>query len=83
LLAFATAALAAGVIGAGLSALAIWLITVVTGSDAAWSVAPFIIAVAALAVALLTFLAEGVARRRTEEEQRAHGEPWAYRRDQG
>lgn len=80
-LAFLTGALASGVAAGGLTAVAVWLSTVLTGSDGAWGVAPYLIAVVAVAFAGATYAAERIARRRDVQRQRATGEPWAYRED--
>jgi hypothetical protein len=79
--AFVTGALAAGVTGAALSALVIWVLTVLTGSEEPWRAAPLLVAAAAAAFAILTYLAERVVYRRSMERKRAIGEPWAYRED--
>ena len=78
-LAFATGALASGVVGGGLTALLIWVATLVTGSDDPWSVAPILVAAAAAVVGGATYLAERIVYRRSLQRQRAIGEPWAYR----
>lgn len=80
-LAFATGALASGLVGGGLTALLIWVATVVTGSSDAWSIAPVLVAAAAALVGGATYLAERIVYRRSTERQRAIGEPWAYRED--
>ena len=80
-LAFLTGALAAGFAGAALSALIIWIVTVVSGSTAPWRSAPLIVALAAAALAIATYAAERFIYRRTQERKRATGEPWAYRDD--
>lgn len=77
--AFATGALASGLVGAGLTGLLIWIATVVTGSNDPWSVAPVLVAAAGAAVGAATYLAERIVYRRSMERQRAIGEPWAYR----
>jgi len=78
-LAFATGALASGFVAAGLSALVIWIVTVVTGSTEPWSAAPWVVSVFAAVVSGATYFAEGIAYRRTLSRMRATGEPWAYR----
>lgn len=80
-LAFLTGALAAGFAGAALSALIIWIVTVVSGSTEPWRTAPLIVALAAAALAIATYAAERFIYRRTQERKRATGEPWAYRDD--
>lgn len=77
-LAFATGAVASGFTAAGLTALLIWIATVVTGSDQ-WSIAPWVVSGVAALVAVGTYVAEGIAHRRTLARMRSHGEPWAYR----
>jgi hypothetical protein len=77
--AFLTGALASAVAGAGLVALLLWVITVVTGSTAAWSLAPWLVVGVALLFAIGTFVAERFAYRRSLARMRAIGEPWAYR----
>lgn len=79
--AFLTGALASGVAGAGLTALAIWVLTVVTGSTEPWRAAPLAVALFGGAVAVATYLAERFVYRRSMEPKRATGEPWAYRED--
>ena len=79
--AFVTGALAAGFTGAGLSALVIWVLTVLTASGDAWRVAPLVVAATAAAFAVLTYVAEHAIHRRSRERKRATGEPWAYRED--
>ncbi len=78
-LAFATGALASGFVAAGLSALVIWVITVVTRSVDPWSAAPWVVSLLAAVVTGATYAAEGIAYRRTLGQMRATGEPWAYR----
>jgi hypothetical protein len=78
-LAFVTGALASGFAAAGLTALVIWVVTVLTGSPDAWNVAPVLVASLAAIVAGLTYLAERFVHRRSLERKRSTGEPWAYR----
>lgn len=78
-LAFATGALASGMVGGGLASLIIWLATVVTGSPDAWSVAPVTVVAVAALVAGSTYLAERIVYRRSIQRRRSMGEPWAYR----
>jgi hypothetical protein len=80
-LAFVTGAIASGFAAAGLTAVAIWIITVLTGSDDPWTVAPALVAGIAAAVAILTYVAERFIHRRSLARKRAVGEPWAYRED--
>jgi hypothetical protein len=80
-LAFATGALASGLVGGGLAGLVIWIVTLVTGSSDPWSVAPILVAAVAAMVGGATYLAERAVYRRSMERQRAVGEPWAYRGD--
>lgn len=82
LLAFLSAALAAGFTAAGLATLALWVVSLLSGDSTAWGVAPWVVAAAGLGVTLLTLVAEGVAHRRMQARMRsrAAGEPWAYRR---
>ena len=80
-LAFATGAIASGFVAAGLTALVVWIVTVVTRSEEAWGAAPVLVAGLAAVVALLTYLAERIVYRRSMERKRAIGEPWAYRED--
>jgi hypothetical protein len=79
--AFVTGGLAAGFTGATLTALVIWVLTVLTGSGDPWRVAPLVIALVAGAFAILTYVAERFLYRRSQERKRATGEPWAYRQD--
>ena len=78
-LAFITGALAAGFTGAALSALLIWVLTVITGSGDPWRVAPLVIVIVAGLFAVATYVAERFIYRRSMERKRATGEPWAYR----
>ena len=78
-LAFLTGALASGFTAAGLSALLIWIVTVVSGSNDPWAWAPWLVALVAIVFAAGTYFAELVAHRRTIARMRATGEPWAYR----
>ena len=79
--AFLTGAIASGIAGAAMTALAIWVLTVVTGSPDPWRAAPLILALVAGAFAILTYAAERFVYRRSRERKRATGEPWAYRDD--
>jgi apolipoprotein N-acyltransferase len=78
-LAFATGAIAAGFTAAGLTTLLIWIATVLSGSSDPWSIAPWIVALAAALVGVATYLAERIVHRRSLARKRATGEPWAYR----
>ena len=78
-LAFATGALASGLVGGGLTGLVIWLATLVTGSSDPWSVATILVALAGALVGGATYLAERIVYRRSMERQRSIGEPWAFR----
>jgi cyanate permease len=79
--AFLTAALAAGFAGAALAALAIWIVTVVSGSTEPWRAAPVVVAGVAVLLAIATYAAERFVHRRSMARMRATGEPWAYRED--
>jgi branched-subunit amino acid ABC-type transport system permease component len=68
-------------VAAGLTALVVWVVTVLTRSGDAWSAAPVLVAGLAAIVAVLTYLAERIVYRRSMERKRATGEPWAYRED--
>ena len=78
-LAFVTGAVASGFTAAGLVALLIWIATVLSGSSAPWSVAPWLVTSVAALVAIATYVAEGIAYRRTLARKRSTGEPWAFR----
>lgn len=80
-LAFVVGAVASGFAAAGLTALLIWVITVLTRSADPWAIAPWLIVVVAGAVAVATYVAEGIAHRRSLARMHAAGEPWAYRSD--
>ena len=67
--------------GAALTALVIWIVTVVSGSTEPWRSAPLIVTVAAGLLGVATYGAERFIHRRTQERKRAAGEPWAYRED--
>lgn len=78
-LAFLTGAVASGFTAAGLTALLIWIATVLSGSSDPWSVAPWLVTSVAALVAIATYVAEGIAYRRTLVRKRSTGEPWAFR----
>ena len=78
-LAFLTGAAASGFTAAGLTALLIWVATVVAGSSDPWSFAPWLVTLVAALVAVATYVAEGIAHRRTLDRKRSTGEPWAFR----
>lgn len=80
-LAFATGALASGLVGGGLTALLIWVATVVTGSSDPWAVAPILVAATGAVVGAATYFAERIVYQRSMARQRAIGEPWAYREE--
>ena len=80
-IAFVTGALAAGFTGAALAALVVWVLTVLTGSEDPWRIAPLIVVLAAGLFAVGTYVAERFVYRRSMERKRASGEPWAYRED--
>lgn len=80
-LAFATGALASGLVGGGLTAAVVWIVTVITGSSDPWSAAPVVVTAVAALVGGATYLAERIVYRRSLEQQRSMGEPWAYRGD--
>jgi hypothetical protein len=79
--AFLVGAVASGFSAAGLTALLIWVATVVAGSSDPWSIAPWLVTSVAALVAVGTYVAEGIAHRRTLARMRSTGEPWAYRGD--
>ena len=69
-LAFATGALASALAAAGLTALVVWVVTVIAGSSDPWSVGPWLIPGAAAAViGGATFLAERYLHSREERAQ--------------
>ena len=78
-LAFITGAVASGFTAAGLTALLIWIATVLAGSSDPWAIAPWLVSAAAAVVAIATYVAEGIAYRRSLARKRSTGEPWAYR----
>ena len=78
-LAFLTGAVASGFAAAGLTALGIWIATVLSGSTDPWSIAPWLVTLVAAIVAVATYLAEGIVHRRSLSRMRSTGEPWAYR----
>lgn len=80
-LAFATGALASGLVAGGITGVLVWIATIVTGSSDPWSVAPILVAIAAAVIGGATYLAERIVYRRSMERQRSIGEPWAYRGD--
>ena len=78
-LAFVVGAVASGFAASGITALVVWISTVLSGSATAWGIAPWLIAGVGLLVAVATYVAEGIAHRRTLAVKRSRGEPWAYR----
>ncbi len=78
-LAFLTGAIASGFTAASLTALLIWIATLIAGPTDPWSIAPWLVSVVAALVAIGTYRAEGIAHRRTLARMRSTGEPWAYR----
>ena len=80
-LAFLTGAVASGFTAAGMSALLIWIVTVISGSSDPWAWAPWAVALVAIVFATGTYFAEWIAHRQSLARKRAHGEPWAYRED--
>ena len=74
-LAFATGAIAAGFTAAGVTTLLIWIATVLSGSSGPWSIAPWIVALAAALVGVATYLAERIVYRRGLAPPRAPREP--------
>jgi uncharacterized membrane-anchored protein len=78
-LAFTTGALASALAAAGLTALIIWIATVVTGSSDPWTVAPWLIPLVAVVIGAATFVVERYLHERERARKRASGEPWAYR----
>ena len=78
-LAFITGAVASGFTAAGLTALLIWITTVVAGSSDPWALAPWLVTAVAAIVAIATYVAERIVYRRTLARKRSTGEPWAYR----
>ena len=78
-LAFLTGAVASGFTAAGLTTLLIWVATVLAGSSDPWSIAPWLVTLVAALVAVGTYVAEGIAHRKTLARMRSTGEPWAYR----
>lgn len=80
-LAFLTGALAAGIAAGALATLAVWVATVVTGSEELWGGWAVLVIGTAVLFAAATYVAERSAHRRTVTRQRAKGEPWAFRED--
>lgn len=78
-LAFATGALASGLVAGGITGVLVWIATLITRSSEPWSVAPILVTVAAAVIGGSTYLAEQIVYRRSVERQRSMGEPWAYR----
>ena len=78
-LAFLTGAAASALTVAGLTALAVWVVTVVSGSTDPWAIAPWLVLGLAILAAIGTYVAERLVYRRSVADKRATGEPWAYR----
>lgn len=79
--AFATGALASGFAVSALATLVIWVITLLSGSDAAWEPAIWLVPALGAVAAVATYVAEVLVERATQARKRATGEPWAYRED--
>ena len=79
MLAFITGGLASGTAAAGVSALVIWVATVISGSSNPWSTAPWLLPLIAVVFGAATFMVERHLRDRELAQKRATGEPWAYR----
>lgn len=77
--AFLTAALAAGLAAVALASVALWVVTVISGSPDAWRAAPWLLPVVGILFGAATYAAEWIARRRDDRRARTTGEPWAYR----
>lgn len=80
-LAFVVGAAASGFTAAGLTTLVIWIASVVLRSSDPWAVAPWLLISVAVIVAAATYVAEGIAHRRSLARMHSSGEPWAYRSD--
>ena len=80
-LAFVIGAVASGFAAAGLTALVIWITTVLSRSTDPWAIAPWLVVAMAAVVAAATYVAEGIAYRRSLARMHSTGEPWAYRQD--
>ncbi len=80
-LAFLTGALGAGLAVAGLTAFVLWVVTLITGSSSAWTVAIWLIPGIAGLATVATYVAEVIVERGTQSRKRSTGEPWAYRDD--
>lgn len=78
-LAFLTGALASAIGAATLALLVVWVATVLIGSSAPWSLAPWLVAGIVVLVGAGTYVAEREAHRRTMARRRSLGEPWAFR----
>jgi len=72
-LAFLTGAVASGFTAAGMSALLIWIVTVISGSSDPWSWAPWVVAFVAILFAAGTYFAEWITHRRSLARKRSHG----------
>ena len=79
-LAFITGAVASGFTAAGLTALVIWIVTVLSGSSDPWSIAPALVAIVAAIFAVLTYIAEDLVHRASQARAR-DGRARAYRED--
>ena len=76
--AFATGALASGLLAAATAGVVMWLVAVVFYGGDVHELTPAIAALIGVGVGLLILLAERIALRRTREAWTL-GEPWAYR----
>ena len=78
LAAFATGALASGLLAAAVAGLVLWLVALVFFGGDVHELTPAIAALIGLVVGGLVLVAEGIAHRRGREAWTV-GEPWAYR----
>jgi len=78
-LAFITGALAAGVAVAALTALGLWVASLVLGHDGPIEAMAVALPLVGVGAGLLTYVDEVVVYRAEERRSRSVGEPWAYR----
>jgi hypothetical protein len=78
-LAFVTGAVAAGVAVAALTALGLWVASLVLGHDGPIEAMPVAVPLVGVGAGLLTYVDEVIAWQAEKRRSRSVGEPWAYR----
>jgi hypothetical protein len=79
-LAFITGAVAAGVAFAALTALGLWVASLVLGHDGPIEAMAVAVPIVGTGAALLTYVDEVIVYRAEKRSDQSRGEPWAYRK---